>query len=353
VADEQDSAQSLVNFPTTDDYRIAVDVDLSGSNLRAIFAAAAEDRLADRFQIQFVNRIVGRDLVIESPPDNAVCVDDRYWISADSIDLDDCSKENSIAFLIQTAIENLPPHIPDHLSADVLKHLAAIHEAEHATQRVSGKDNNIFSTVRGDLAADSSVYNSLLREADADFAVLKYLDTIGETEIRQFWLDARTISSFVAGRPGQGHDVSFMLQNFQENRSVIDPVEFLEQKGALTDRIEGLMGLNESTVTRLYSQYHQLGSLEDADRLNMFPAPQRIGGAVQHLLAYDDTLTPLQRVEAQNCLSALDRLGYDINPDFSYENQIHQLAQSRGWSPAGQSAEALPQSTLLPKSPLP
>lgn len=322
------------DFPTTDKYKIGVDVDLQHKSLCADFRDCAAVYSSQETIKKLIHNLTGRDDVnlmhFEEKGSNA------YHAGSDTIML--APSRVGIDTFMWITKDNLPPNIPEQLTPDLLFHLVALHETEHVTQfslekTDDGQDvTSIKSTLVQGHNPNYNLMSDIAKEVDADLAIIKHLENLDLPNVAQFWKDMRSVASFVVHFPlsspdGMPHDTTAILHHFETTGKVLDPDHLIDEKLDLAGKIHDKLGINRDFLSTMMviNTTPPLETLEaklqeESVRKDLLMRPQQIMTAVQELLN-EGQLTGLQKWEAENYMDAMHRLGYTPEPAGDYTNK--------------------------------
>lgn len=323
-------------IPTTDDFNLDVDINLERKRLHRLFERSASGEASLDDSTKILRAMIGRKPnVIDGEGGNS------YQPSTDTFRI---SPPPSLAFYLGVSENNMPPNISESVTPELMHHLKLVHEAEHATQFIFKRDEQtgeIDQTSARFEISNRSPYaygleEEIIKEADADLAVQKYLEDIGEPEVAQFILDARMSRSFVeqylaSSDDSYEHDTSSILQHFKETGDVIDVETFIYEKSALMDKINKEVGFGLYDLSSMVSEYdvtrEQLRAMQMEHQTELAIRPQGVMHAVQSLLERGE-LEGLQKWEAENYMAAMTRLGYEPQENYDYESQLRNVLEN-------------------------
>lgn len=169
-------------------------------------------------------------------------------------------------------------------TADQYEFLLALHESEHAMERAHPVTTESYH----------KDYRGQAREIDADRAVLNAMkDFEGSEAMSAYWLQIKNIASFknALRLGGLSHDTASFLRVHEETGEQLDPLRFHLEKSRLIFKIKDRLAPGESQMANIM-------------------------GATRDVLTQDETLTPLQRYEAEQFLRDAEAVGYAANPDY-------------------------------------
>jgi hypothetical protein len=331
-------------FPTTDDYKIEVNINLSKAHaLSGEFMAAAKGGTLDEYLPKFVHAVLGRDITVITDK-NAGEYDSKYRYYYDrehkqyEEELHFGTKEMELEEkLVGNFGKNpdfLPPNIPKELTPELMDFLTALHEMEHTTQynipqKEDGevKRGSVSSAIVKLGAPLSSRVGSgfeIMGEVDAEGAPMAYVATYlreeGMENIAQFYEDMREFNLL-----DWEHDLSLVLSHHEETGEVIDPAYYAqEMRGLYMKVIEGV-GIDCNYFSELLSQYSYedikkvIGNAALENDMNNLPkkigdvTPQKFMYAAQKLLESGE-LEGVSKMKAEKYVEAMERLGYKPDP---------------------------------------
>ncbi len=324
-------------------YKLEVNAALGGRALSQYFNEIVSDNRISTpdERVQMVKKLVGREITVEHNNSGT----NIHKAHENKIVLSD--KDVSIASMLSVAPDNLPPNIPPELTQELLEHLIALHEAEHATQfshenvvsQTGHVVNSIKETMLSDVGSRTGFERNFMREVDGDFSIIDTLHDMEYENVAQFWLDMRASSSavgYIFDFEGDAyeHDTSSILKHYVNTGEVIDPAEFMSEKRALAEKIRGEVGVFAGELAGILSEYPDFLKLSrDAEvikEIDKFTKikPQGIMHAVQTLLD-EGQLEGMQEWEAENYMAAMDRLGYEPDPNYDYEAQLRDVLENK------------------------
>jgi len=337
-----DRPWQISDAPTTDKYNLEVRSNLKDPKLSDSFYEAVhgeqkpglskvidsvlgktrEDRLLDVAQ-----SVARRDFSAEYSEDG----ENNYSASYAHLTL----APISIKDLMRTYPDNLPPNIPHNLNQNLLEHIVTLHETEHVTQNkiehVEGRGFFIVSNVHN--VADS-IEKDWVHEMDADLAVVKYLECLGYFDVAQFWLDGILVNSFTGQFPLSGaetliDDVSSTIAHYSDTGEVLDFKYFALQKLSLLTKVQVEMNASHDEMNNIIQDYPDFLSEVPKEFIPYFAAkPQGVMHAVQTLLDKGD-LKDMEKWEAENYMAAMERLGYEPDPNYSYSDQLRDTLENK------------------------
>jgi hypothetical protein len=366
---------TAADFPTTDKYRLGVDIDLKAVALRHHFTAAIGG-----VRMQELTRDMLRQMT-RQPNLGVLLEEDRparqnsYAPSEDTITIND--NESKLHRSLGVSRNNMPPIIPKEFTPELDRHLGALHEAEHRTQHVIIKDKEtgevdfLNSRFRILLSGHRS-YNPLgiaaevmVHEADGDLPVLQHLDEMGLPHVAQFYMDVRAFKATMSHLPTltddkyREHDVSAVVEHFRANGKVLDPVFVLIEKELLLNQVRAeLRGQpydwknadaikdDLDVVLRKYGlnrreMFHGDKKLSEDTLEDIFlPRPQIVMAAMQRVLERG-YLSEFQKQEAERFMDATLRLGYTPE-NRTYLDQVRDVLENHlGLKPVAPAPEIL------------
>jgi hypothetical protein len=334
----------MERFPTTDQYKLGVNVDTSSLLLKQHFQDAVAGKPSKVGTPELIKSLVGRDDVKVIDANNSIS---GYAFKKDELYLN--PSELTLVKLLHVAADNLPPNIPHELAPELLSHLMELHEAEHVTQYSFLKGQNtgmvitdsLRSTITGGSVDAEDLKLHIVAELDADLPVLKHLRDMGLDNVAQFWEDARTNVSYVdsfmsLGKEITWHDTSSLNSYYEETGKLIDLDSYISARKSLTLEIMDKMHFSEDEVKRIKADYPNLKENEKVIALNssaegkasVSVRPQGLLYAVQSLLEKGE-LKGLQKWDAENYVKAMDRLGYTADPNYTYEAHMRDVIENK------------------------
>lgn len=369
------------NFPTTDKYKLGVDIDLS---LASEFMNAADGRPLVHRLPELIYGLVGRyDVGVRLGDD----LENEYDPNTDDVSVNTRTDNllERVCSVTGVPLDNPPPKIPDEYTAELDVFLATLHESEHAVQRNVKKDEFGYVDFRAttstlvtstNVAASGESY-SIISEADADLPILEFLEREGMHDSAQFWFDMREVASFTTKTPipyypglsGHGvHDTNFTISHHRDGGGVIDPEVFMSEKMDLMGKVYKEMGIGNvltdsyaAKVADVFSNFSMRDIKDCFGRTEVDTEvspirPQKIMTALQNLLD-EDRLDGVQELDAQNYMAAMGRLGYQPEPALMpgyaeevaqhLENIIDEVYVELAFAPSG---SLTPEAEMFPKT---
>lgn len=331
-------------FPTTDKYNIAVNVNLGDKTVSDVFQKAAKGAFEQESYVAMIRALAGRDTI--NIQFNDADGTSYNMINDDGVLIDEISVSSKFIDNIFLGADDpkAPPNIPESFTPEMLVHLITLHEVEHTTQYkfdVDSENRPISSTatsnvINGDFPRDDDLAFKIITEADGDNTIIQYLENTENEDIAQYWLDMRMNRSFMAqfnpyGSESFEYDTASIVSHFRETGEVLDVDHFLDQKGELMELVREQMGMGGNRRFEINMEYPEANQ---AIRYNkeldltkyardMVVSPNAMMHAVKTLLE-DDRLEGMQKWEAENYMASMERLGYepDPDPDYSYEEVL-------------------------------
>lgn len=320
-------------FPTTDDYKIGVDINLP---LAKAFWRASKGLSLEDFLPVAVRGITGRsDVAVEVVPG----MEEGYLLDSKAMCLNSQNDvRERIGSFMRASFDNLPHNIPKELTPELMSFVVALHESEHARQfqykKSENGDDRLTSVTYGSINEDqiykNSVVEAVMSEVDADLPVVRFLKEEGMENVAQFYLDMRMIAGFTTKFPfcGAGsyaHDLSMILDQYEKTGKLMDPDEYLSDKMILIERLYEDLGIGKELfsglILRKYikSDYLISETIDLEKFIDALPeiSPQKIRCALENMLERGD-LGGIEKLEAENFIAAAERMGYKADPDPNY-----------------------------------
>ncbi len=333
-------------IPTTGEYNLSIKVDIQNAELLNCLRDAAYGSRSNESISSLTKALVGRDDIQVIENDEG---DIRYDLCADTIYYD--SGALTVDRLLCVPKVNVPPHIFQTLTSEMISHILMVHEIGHAAQHSFSRDVNtgrvIMGTVKSNVFDDplsfkdadyfeNDLKGHFAHELDSDLLVIMHLVKADFRRVAQFFMDARITSSFAMNIPelsftGLTHGTSSLLYHFAKTRDVIDLDFYLSEKQSLIEKINNEMGLNTSDIETVAKDYPEISNEEFTPSETLLDAQfvkhQGIMCAVQNLLERGD-LSEMQSVEAETYLQAVERIGYKSDPSYDYIAQIRSILEN-------------------------
>lgn len=331
-------------IPTTDDYKVGVDIDLSAArSLSDKFTQASKGGTLDKFLPKFLRSVTRDDEVTVNVNEDALMTESQYHPldKTFSVGLKESGIDEKLAAMFKVDKQNFPPNIPKELTPELFDLGVLLHEAEHNTQSGLPKTEdgkfdrvNITSNVvkpDAPITAFGDGHETIL-EMDADRAPVAFFQAQGMKDSAQFLLDMKEVNF-----NRKGHDTATMQSHYEETGEVIDPAHYEKETASLYTDMKAKVGVDNDKIVELLNKYPP-ETLDRAvkdpsfiNKLNSLDAavtPQKLMyGAIKMLegddkLKGDDQLEGVARLKVENYLAAMDRLGY--KPDPSPVNGLEQ-----------------------------
>ncbi len=316
-------------LPTTDNYKLGVDIDLSeAKSLSEEFMKASKEGRLEEVAPKFIRSVTGQDDINVDIREDMGVVDTEYgnFDKVLTLGTKDIGLNEKLSTIFDVDINNLPPNIPEKLTPEHVDLFVVLHEAEHATQ------NHVPRTEDGKLDPVNIVSNVVKPEApitafgdgketilevDADLAPVAYLRETGMDDAAQFFSDMREINF-----NKEHHDTSTIRDYYEETGKVIDPHQYEIETASLREKMTGKIGVDYDHLRDELKQYPpdvlekivQDSSFREVfDKIESEVTPQKLMyGSIK--LLEEGEVEGVARLKVENYLAAMDRLGYTPDP---------------------------------------
>jgi len=324
-------------IPVTNSFNIAADINIRDEGLAESLKKSAMGEATQQEKIEMIQALIGRDVKVSYKEERG----SSYSYRTDDIALG----QESLTWLLGVSKDNLPPNIPEAFTPELSAHLTALHESEHATQYVGKRDSvtgNAIGRIESFTISDRPIIEyglaeEIIKEADSDHVIMQHLDDLELPEVKEFYLDARMTRSFVtqflsSRDESHEHDTASLLRHFEETGEVIDVDHFVEEKRALMEKINNEFGFGVDEYFNVFMDYEidsrRLSEDQGQYQLDLAVKPQQLMHAVQSLLDKGE-LDGVQKWEAENFMSSMERLGYEPDGNYTIEAQIRDVLHNK------------------------
>jgi len=339
------------DLQTTNDYRIAVDINISAARaLSDEFAQAAKGRTLEEFLPSFMETILGRKGVTAVLHEDKGYQAHRYYYAEEEMHLGikPASFEEKLASFLNVDIDDLPPKIPEELTPELLDYLLVLHELEHATQlSVPRKGDGSIDLAKVtsnllqpgvSLRARTGAGCTIIAEVDADGAVQAYLHEEGLGNVAEFIMNVRRANFFDVK-----HDLALIRTHYKETGKVIDPNHYYAERMKLTARVAEEVGIDFNIVGKALAKYppNVTGKLAEDDVLQKeLEESMRVGMKrkvmyVGQALLDKGELSGIAKLRIEEHIKAMKDLGYkpDDKPVADFEGKVQAFLEKHFGQP--------------------